>query len=130
MTVTRKQTHSDQMPERYRPDPWVDSEVKRSVDGRLRARISVTVLRWIDAEIGDTVNVAPKSDSAVKIGYDVPNILGEIQIHKEGRGRRPVRKLPSCVIDYLDVEDGDMVRFHKTDKDHFVVKLLMEGDDG
>jgi len=122
------QTES-QMPERYRPDPWADADVYSDNTGRLRCRIPTPALQWVEAAVGDVLFAAPKSPSAVTIGYTVPDILGEMLIHSKYNGKTPFRRLPSWINTYLDISEGDTIRFHKIDDDRFRAELLGADDE-
>jgi len=113
------------MPERYQPDPWIDTDVFAEHTGRLGARIPQQPMYWIDATVGDRLFVAPKSPTEVVVGYTVPNILGDLRVNKSYRTKQPFRKLPAFCFDYLDIEeDGETLRFRKIDTDRFVIEVL------
>lgn len=119
----------DQMPERYRPDPYADATVYERHHGRLRATMPRPIFDWMDAEVGDVLSAAPKSNVEIDIGHEVPNILNEFVIHRKYDGTIPFRKVPDWVFGYLDAEEGDTLRFHKVDGGDRVRIEKLEVDD-
>jgi len=118
------------MPERYQPDPWVDAEAYTDSKGTLRCFIPLVALQWIDATPGDVLHAAPKSDSEVMIGASVPQILGGMDVHAKYKGDDiPCRRLSARLKSYLDLSEGDTVRYHKADGDRIRAELLEVDDD-
>lgn len=121
-----------QIPDRYAPDPWVDAAATTNKRGTSRpsAKVPVIPLRdWLRVEPPTTLSVAPKSPDAVKIGYDVPAMLGEFQISHDTSTSAdyPRATLPVEPLSYLDIEPGDRVRYER-DTDRQIVARRVEDD--
>jgi hypothetical protein len=117
-------SNTDQMPERYQPDPWADATVRAESTGKLFCKIPSIVWRWVDASIGDVLGVAPKSASMVSVGYQTPDILGEVRVNSKSGGATPHTKLRKCVIRYLDVAEGDVLRFNRDSNTVFTIEKV------
>ena len=105
---------AETMPARYRPDPWIDSQVTRS-GGRAGVRVPRIMLRdWLGLDGGDGVGFAPCDADSVWLGQTVPRFFGG----KEATERQcgvPQLYLPAAAVDYLDVAPGATLRYHTPD---------------
>lgn len=118
-------SNTDQtMPERYQPDPWVDAPVRVESAGKLFCKTPSIVWEWVDASVGDVLGVAPKSNRAVSVGYQMPDVIGEIQVTSKSGGATPHTKLRKCVLNYLNVEEGDRLRFYRDTQTKFKIEKL------
>ena len=113
MTTTHD---TDRVPEKYRPDPWIDATVgtRESTTKLSIATPTIPTRDWADLDEDDHVGFAPVSDSEVVFGESVPRILGEKTVREHGGNDRKTY-LPRAVIDYLDLEPPARIRYHKPD---------------
>lgn len=115
---------AEQMPDRYRPDPWVDAPV--NADARRPnpdASFPQVVMReWLDATPGERFGVAPKSDHAVTIGRTTPRILGDFAVSSHARSDgTPRAKVPLFALQYIGADAGGEIRFERVDADRVTV---------
>jgi len=113
-----------QMPERYRPDPWIDAPV--NADSRRpapSASVPQVVMReWLDATPGERFGVAPKADDAVTFGRTTPRILGDFLISRHnGRDDDPRAKVPLFILQYIGAASGGEIRIARVDDNRVTV---------
>ena len=106
------------MPERYRPDPWIDSQYGcRDAQKSTVIRVPTIAVRdWLGLAEGDHVGVAPCGPRSVWFGPAVPRELGDTQTIAQNDRATFTLFLPASVADYLDLGAGDTVRYHRPEK--------------
>jgi len=105
---------AETVPARYRPDPWIDSQVTRS-GGRAGVRVPRIPLRdWLGLDGGDGVGFAPCDPDSVWFGQTVPRFFGG-KAATERQSSVPQLYLPAAAVDYLDVAPGATLRYHEPD---------------
>ena len=117
---------AEQMPERYRPDPWIDAPV--NADARRPnpdASFPQVVMReWLDATPGERLGVAPKSERAVTVGRTTPRILGDFAVSRyKRRDDDPRAKVPLFALRYIGAKPGGEIRFERVDAGRVTVTL-------
>lgn len=106
---------SSTMPERYRPDPWIDSQYGcRAAQKSTVIRVPTIATRdWLGLVEGDHVGVAPCGPRSVWFGPTVPRELGDAQTIAQNDRATFTLFLPATVAAYLDLGAGDTVRYHR-----------------
>jgi len=109
---------TDSMPDRYRPDPWIDRtahrDERRSWESALINLPIPTLRDWIGARPGDVLRVAPRDATTVTIGHDVPAFLGDFTVAARSKNPdTPSAVVPVFAMRYLEARPGDTMRFHK-----------------
>lgn len=104
-----------EMPERYRPDPWIDSEYGcRSGQNSTVLRMPTIAVRdWLTLIPGDYVGVAPCGPRSVWVGQSVPRALDDAKTTTQTDRETHMIYLPTSVARYLDVDEGDTLRYHR-----------------
>lgn len=108
------------MPERYRPDPILEAAVSIASQGSdtPSAKLPIASLRdWLQTDPPTTLSVAPRDESSVRIGYEVPSILGTVTVGKAEKynGTYPNATLPLGVLQYMDASPGDRLEVERID---------------
>lgn len=115
------------VPEKYRPDPWIDATVgdRESTTKLSISTPTIPTRDWADLDEDDHVGFAPISDTEVVFGESVPRILGE-KVARQHSGNNRALYLPRSVIDYLDLEPPARIRYHKPDTDATFPRVRIE----
>jgi len=95
------------VPERYRPDPWVDSRIEQRSIPR-----NTGIAMPMDLDGGREVGFAPKGPDSVWIGETVPRVLAGRTVYYDGQN--------NAINEYLDLELPTRVRWHDVDRDRDV----------
>jgi hypothetical protein len=104
-----------EMPERYRPDPWIDSQYGcRDSQHSTVIRVPTVATRdWLTLAPGDHIGIAPCGPRSVWIGACVPRELGYARaVEQHDRDAHTVF-LPAAVAKYLDIGSHDTIRYHR-----------------
>jgi len=127
MTTPHDDTDTDTVPEKYRPDPWIDATVgtRESTTKLSIATPTIPTRDWAGLDEDDHVGFAPISDTEVVFGESVPRILGEKTV-REHSGNDRKTYLPRAVIDYLNLEPPARIRYHKPDPSEDFPRVRVE----
>lgn len=109
-------TDSDNsVPEKYRPDPWIDVTCGRRASGRPTSTTApvVTVRDWLGLTTGDTVGWAPAGPRRVKLGETVPRIIGEASVRRPNKRDEYTLSVPAAALHYTDFTIPGVIRFHR-----------------
>lgn len=111
------------VPERYRPDPWVDSRIEqRSIPRNTGiAMPTIAVRDFMKLDGGREVGFAPKGPDSVWIGETVPRVLAGRTVYYDSQNNAyPRLWIPKTINEYLDLELPTRVRWHDVDRDRDV----------
>lgn len=118
-----------EMPERYAAPTVTEHRVygdARRTPPRPMLNIPPVALHnWIDCQGGDTLKIAPKSPTAVTVGFGVQPDLGTFAPSDDKRytTRQLSARLPTDALTYLGVEQGDTVLVKNVDGPRIVVEV-------
>jgi len=107
------------VPERYRPDPWVESRIEQRAIARNTgiAMPTIAVRDFMDLEGGSEVGFAPKGPRSVWIGETVPRELAGRTVYFESSSSNYPRVwVPKTINSYLDLELPARIRWHDVDR--------------
>jgi len=107
------------VPERYRPDPWVESRIEQRAIARNTgiAMPTIAVRDFMDLEGGSEVGFAPKGPDSVWIGETVPRELaGRTVYFESSNSEYPRVWVPKTINSYLDLELPARIRWHDVDR--------------
>jgi len=107
-----------EMPARYQPDPWLDkTAVQRGQDKTTCLTMPRIALRdWLGVGVGAELGVAPAGPRSVWIGQRVPRELDAITVRQHTTPASRTAYIGARVVQYLEIDDNDPVRFHQPDK--------------
>jgi len=123
-----KTASSDEMPDRYAPDPWMDNQAApRPNENGPAIQVPRTVLNtWIEASPGDTFGFAPRGPRSVWFGKTVPRFLAESTVTRPPSQEKLRLWVRKPVVYYLDVSAGDPVRFHKPNRRGYLLLEVLD----
>jgi len=107
------------VPERYRPDPWVESRIEQRAIARNTgiAMPTIAVRDFMDLEGGSEVGFAPKGPDSVWIGETVPRELaGRTVYFESSNSEYPRVWVPKTINSYLDLDLPARIRWHDVDR--------------
>jgi len=123
------------VPERYRPDPWVESHIEQRAIARNTgiAMPTIAVRDFMRLQGGSEVGFAPKGPDSVWIGETVPRELAGRSVYFESSNSSYPRVwVPKTINNYLDLELPATIRWHDadrgTDADHPRVVMEVRDD--
>ena len=117
-----------QMPDRYRPDPWIDV-LTWDDRGAIRAEIGALPLRdWLGVPAETRLGVAPKSPRKVSVGVTVPRIIDDLRVRSTRDTSERTATIKGPVMRYLEAEAGDTLRIHNGGDQLVIERRRREGE--
>jgi len=119
------------VPERYRPDPWVESRIEQRSIARNTgiAMPTIAVRDFMRLDGGREVGFAPKGPDSVWIGETVPRELAGRTVYYDSQNNAyPRLWIPKTINRYLDLELPARIRWHDVDRgtDREYPRVVME----
>lgn len=121
---------SADMPDRYRPDPWIDvncfPDVRR---GNVNANVPAFVCRkWLGVDPGDEVGFTEVS-TGFRFGPDVPRDAARARVSSSGQAHRPRLRVPVGLLSRLHASPDGTVRIHREDGTARITNPIPDPDD-